>query len=662
MRSLTLLLIAIGTSITYADEIKLIAKPDAFSTLVNPNCSHCVDEAKRRADELKADDPVLEWTRGYSDGGAIPIRFFLNRYRVISDSYGVFVYDPDAGYVRGFSPSYNFVFHGWRNGIMVMKDKSDGTLFSCLSGRAFEGPRTGQSLSTIPTLATNWGDVMKRNPNAVAYHMFEKYQPLELPKAENPDSVKSRVKADPRRVANDRVLGIRLGKQVRAYPIDLLAEVTRDELNGEPIVILKRGAAVSAYKPIARQPRKYNAPKPDANGVSPANPGTPLPDGKELESQIITDFELWDVAGRCNEGKLKRWTLEPVDAVVCKWFAWSAEYPDTELFSKETPDAKAAKATEMIAGTSEFLRILPKPFGVLKSIDVRNHSVSILFDGETTAKVWKLEPDAEIRFGGYWGRLEQFKPDQRVWTWLRLDRKKQPVTIAMLADEISEWDLHGSLSKKQTGTPKWTDDQLSSHLKTQKTWLRNLWMEQGLPGTLIFHHVFTGELELMLDHEAMRWGRSLVAGDAVTLMADPPIKGVVKSVTAWRERTQVRLVVGELESADLRNGQRLNIKMKPLSQELEDSPYPVDIDRKRTRAERIEWFLCNIYCVCAVGKDTCTGMFYTLASCNPNGCGAPAMTRERIAELIDTKKSDREIWDTLLKERGPYLKKPHLRP
>ena len=63
-----------------------------------------MDEAKRRKDELKDDDRVLCWTRGKYDGGAIPFRFFLNPYRVISDTYGVFVYDPDAGYARGFEP------------------------------------------------------------------------------------------------------------------------------------------------------------------------------------------------------------------------------------------------------------------------------------------------------------------------------------------------------------------------------------------------------------------------------------------------------------------------------------------------------------------------------------------------------------------------------
>src|SRR5438093_11227221 len=90
----------------------LSIKPDAFPTLVNPKCSHCVDEAKRRAGELRDNDRVLCWLRGYSDGGAIPFRFFLNTHRVISDTYGVFVLDADAGFARAFAPSLDFRFHG----------------------------------------------------------------------------------------------------------------------------------------------------------------------------------------------------------------------------------------------------------------------------------------------------------------------------------------------------------------------------------------------------------------------------------------------------------------------------------------------------------------------------------------------------------------------
>ena len=37
---------------------------DVFQTLVNPACSHCVDEARRKAGELRDDDRVLCWVRG----------------------------------------------------------------------------------------------------------------------------------------------------------------------------------------------------------------------------------------------------------------------------------------------------------------------------------------------------------------------------------------------------------------------------------------------------------------------------------------------------------------------------------------------------------------------------------------------------------------------
>jgi hypothetical protein len=133
----------------------LIAKPEAFKTLSHPDCSHCKTENLRRKDDLRADDRVLCFRQvfndGYTNDGAIPIRFFLNTYRVLSDSWGVFVYDPDAGYVRGFRPEGEYSFYGWRNGVMVMKG-TDGTLYSCMTGVAFHGPKKGTRLEPRPTL------------------------------------------------------------------------------------------------------------------------------------------------------------------------------------------------------------------------------------------------------------------------------------------------------------------------------------------------------------------------------------------------------------------------------------------------------------------------------------------------------------------------------
>ena len=667
---------------------RLVEKPDAFQTLVNPNCSHCKDEAKRRGAELRNDDRVLAWIRGYSEGGAIPMRFFLAPYRVISDSYGTFVYDPDAGYARGFAPSYEFRFHGWRGGVMVMKHK-DGTLYSCLSGVAFAGPRKGERLKSIPTVICDWGWWLKQYPDAVAYHMFDKYRPVELPTETEPDSVKSRGTTDPRLSAGESVLGVSAGNASRAYPISMVAKegFVRDELGGAPIVVLWEPATktASAFRPVATQPRKFKAPSPDASGVSPPDEGTPLPAGTSIVPARKVSLSLaspssggrfedletksrWDVAGRCVAGPLKGWTLEWVDSVQVKWFAWSVEHPDTSIFGPPTPASSARasqdvkKKVKMIAGTAEFLRLLPKPFATIKEIDSAARRVTLLFDGETEARTWTVEPDAEIKVAGWWGRLEQLKAGDRAWVWLKLDRKKKPISVVMLADEASEYELHGRLKSSAKQSPKFSPGELDSRKSVQRTWLRTRWTNEGLPGTLTFHHVFSGELEIMLDHEAMRWGRSLSAGDVVHLQVQPPIKGVVKTVAPWRERTVVRLVVGELESSELKIGDRLAMKMTPPPESIETADVPPDLGRPRSKSERIEWFLASTYCTCGVGKETCTGHFYTLASCNPNGCGLPNARRDEIGGMIDKGMTDRQIFDALLKEDGSLLVRPHLQP
>src|SRR4029079_9490025 len=120
---------------------------------------------------------------------------------------GVFVYDPDAGYARGFAPSYDFSFCGWRHWVMVMKHK-DGTLYSCLTGIAFDGPHKGEQLKPLPTLVSDWGFWLKQYPDNVAYNMCDKYKPTDLSTTVNPESQKTRVRLDKSLSAEDEVLGV----------------------------------------------------------------------------------------------------------------------------------------------------------------------------------------------------------------------------------------------------------------------------------------------------------------------------------------------------------------------------------------------------------------------------------------------------------------------
>jgi RNA polymerase sigma factor (sigma-70 family) len=308
----------------------LIASPEAFATLVKPECSHCRDEARRRAAELRDKDRVLCWLRGDYDGGAIPLRFFLNAHRVISDKYGVFVYDPDAGYARGFAPSLAFRFHGWRNGIMVMQH-TNGTLYSGLSGRAFAGPGKGSRLQPVPTLVSAWGFWLERYPGTLAYRMDQEYQPVDLPTAVHKDSCHSRARPDKRLPIATPVLGVVEGTHARAYPLDLLAKagLIRDTVEDQPRVLLWDPATRTAvaYRPVASPPRFDPAPpRPLTIDLAPKGAAAPFLD-QETGSR-------WDIAGRAIEGDLKGWTLAWLDGVQVKWFAWAEEYPETSIFGQ----------------------------------------------------------------------------------------------------------------------------------------------------------------------------------------------------------------------------------------------------------------------------------------------------------------------------------------
>ncbi len=374
------------------------------------------------------------------------------------------------------------------------------------------------------------------------------------------------------------------------------------------------------------------------------------------------------------------------------------------------PDAKKLNdKVKEIAGSAEFLRSVPKHFATLKAVDVAKSQVTLLIEGEVMPKVWSLVPDGEIKVFGWWGRLNDFTLGDRVWVWFKMDRKKQPVAISMIADETSEQDIHGPgvtvervvVVVKGDGPPGQIEikpvvgktrllDIGRQHLQPgskvyvqsagksarlilssegfnkrreeQKAALQQRWKKDGLPGTVAFVHVFSGEMDLLLDHETMRWARSLQTGDAVTLVADPPIKALVKNVQAWRERTQLRLVVHSVDLADLAAGQRIHLLRTPPPAEVDAAALPPDIDRPRGRQERIEWFLANIYCTCGVAGDRCTGHFYTLASCNPNGCGMPNHMRGYLAKKIDQGMTDRQIFEELLRDQGPTLIRPHLLP
>jgi Protein of unknown function (DUF3179) len=310
----------------------VVAMPEAFESLLHPSCSHCFIEGNRRKAELRPDDRVVCWMQvqadGYVNDGAIPLRFFLNTHRILDDGWGLFVYDPDAGFARGFAPGGGpYRFYGWRNGVMVIKGP-DGTLYSGLTGLAFEGPRKGKRLQAEPTLVSDWGFWQKRFPQAVAFTMYDKYKPIDLPAAVNEHSRKSRGPADPRLSPDAMVLGVWDGQHARAYPLDLLEKtgVIHDMANDQPRVVFwyRPTRTAAAY----RQPWGTSGLQGDAGWIFSL-------DSKQDAAPFVDQRTRlhWDITGRPIESGPK---LVWLDSVQVKWFAWAAEYPETSIYSKDT--------------------------------------------------------------------------------------------------------------------------------------------------------------------------------------------------------------------------------------------------------------------------------------------------------------------------------------
>ena len=168
-------------------QTNMIFKPGLFHSLTEPPCSYC--STQNRKGLVRNEDRVIAWIRGAHNGGAIPIRHFLSAPRVINDTYGLFFYDPDGGYVSAFKKDKGYEFQGWRDGIMVVRGP-DGTLWTALGGWALEGPRKGQRLERQPSFLTEWGYWLMLHPESTAYNLFDgkRYPVVDLPVDISPEA------------------------------------------------------------------------------------------------------------------------------------------------------------------------------------------------------------------------------------------------------------------------------------------------------------------------------------------------------------------------------------------------------------------------------------------------------------------------------------------
>jgi hypothetical protein len=291
-----------------------------FKSLTEPPCSYC--STQNRKNLIRPDDPVLAWLRGAHNGGAFPLRHFIAAPRVINDTYGLFFYDADGGYVSAFAKDYGYEFDGWRKGVMVVRGR-DGTIWSALTGRAIEGPQKGKRLQRLPSMVTQWGYWLMLHPESTAYDLFDgrKYPVTELPTELSPQAKESIGTVDGRLDKMAAVLGVEAGESAKAFPLDVKQERAcySDTVGSTSVAVFWYGPTRTAVA--------WNTRLGDRTLSFHASESSP-------ETAPFKDNETgtrWTLAGRAVDGPLRGQELQWMAGIQCRWFAWAAEYPETEI-------------------------------------------------------------------------------------------------------------------------------------------------------------------------------------------------------------------------------------------------------------------------------------------------------------------------------------------
>ena len=213
---------------------------------------------------------------------------------------------------------------------LVMYDRQSHSLWAQMEGRAVVGQRAGTRLALVPanTIAfAHWraahpqGKVLSRDTGHRRDYGANPYQSYDQPEV-RPFLFSGR--PDTRRPRKERVVSVKIGGTIKAYPWPLLAEqrVIHDSVGGESLVILYRPGTLSAL-----DDRRIER----SRAVGATGVFSRVLDGRTLTFEPTTagfrDRETgttWDLLGRAGTGSMAGRRLRPLPHVDAFWFAWAA--------------------------------------------------------------------------------------------------------------------------------------------------------------------------------------------------------------------------------------------------------------------------------------------------------------------------------------------------
>jgi hypothetical protein len=206
---------------------------------------------------------------------------------------------------------------------LVMFDRETGTLWSHLTGEALEGSLTGQHLQQLLSEQTTWGRwraehpetlMLDVDPSDVSFDPYDNY--YSAPGA----GVVGRKRADNRLPAKEKVIGVRVGGQVKAYSFTALARdrVVNDEVGSVPLVVV--------FDPSSYSGAVYRR---DPGGTLLTFTAGPT----ALSLRDDQTASEWDgLSGKATAGPDAGMELEQVPITYSFWFGWVDFYPATEVY------------------------------------------------------------------------------------------------------------------------------------------------------------------------------------------------------------------------------------------------------------------------------------------------------------------------------------------
>ena len=206
---------------------------------------------------------------------------------------------------------------------LVMFDRETGTLWSHLTGEALEGPLAGQHLQQVLSEQTTWGRWRAEHPNTLMLDVEPsdvRFDPYQTYYGRPDEGVVGRKRVDDRLPVKEKVIGVRLGGEVKAYSFTALARdrVVNDTVGGVPLVVVFDGLSFSG-------------------AVYRRDPGGRLltfaPGTNSLSMVDSQTGSTWDgLSGRSTTGPDAGMVLEQVPITYSFWFGWVDFYPDTQVY------------------------------------------------------------------------------------------------------------------------------------------------------------------------------------------------------------------------------------------------------------------------------------------------------------------------------------------